>query len=142
MSKQKEQKDGKWFCSSCKLWKLPEEFFKSSRTKNGLECQCKVCRRKKGNKKTIFAYGLKRHYGISVEEYENFLVKQNGVCAICGNKQPDSSKKSRLCVDHDHKTDKIRGLLCSNCNTALGLMKDDINRLAKAIEYLTNQNNT
>jgi hypothetical protein len=136
--KKREQKDGKWFCSSCKQWKLPDEFFKSSKTLNGLECQCKVCRRKRGNKETTWKYGLKRHYGLSVVEYESLLVKQNGLCAICGKPQSDPRKNGRLCVDHDHDTNEIRGLLCSNCNTALGLMKDDIHRLAKAIEYLTN----
>lgn len=56
---------------------------------------------------------------------------QGGVCAIC--ECPD---KKRLSVDHDHQTGKIRGLLCANCNLALGNFKDDPDRLAKAIVYL------
>lgn len=60
------------------------------------------------------------------------LERQGGVCAICKEKP----KNGRLAIDHLHGTDKVRGLLCSPCNTALGLFKDDPERLAAAIEYL------
>jgi len=65
-------------------------------------------------------------------EYATTLEHQGGVCAICG----DKPKSGRLHVDHIHGTDRVRGLLCSLCNPALGLFKDDPVRLAKAIEYL------
>jgi len=60
-------------------------------------------------------WAIKR-YGITVEQYEQFLIDQNGVCALCG--QPPTKK--RLNVDHDHNTGRIRGLLCHHCNIALG----------------------
>jgi len=66
------------------------------------------------------------------EEYKALLERQGSVCAIC----KEAPKKGRLHVDHIHGTDKVRGLLCSLCNPALGLFKDDPNRLAVAIEYL------
>ena len=75
---------------------------------------------------------LKRNYSISIEEYNELFTKQGGVCAICGRE----SKKS-LGVDHEHKTGKVRGLLCSNCNTAIGQLNDDPKLLLKAIAYLT-----
>src|SRR5216684_1391978 len=72
------------------------------------------------NAKSRRANLLKR-YGISWPEYELRLALQGGVCAIC-KKKP---KRRLLCVDHCHKTGKVRGLLCSSCNAALGLYEDD-----------------
>lgn len=63
------------------------------------------------------------------------VAAQKGVCAICG--MPESSKgSSRLAVDHDHITNKVRGLLCTKCNTGLGVFVDNTLFLSKAIEYL------
>jgi len=73
-----------------------------------------------------------RLYGIDVEDYERMLFEQDGVCAIC--KEPSSGRA--LDIDHDHKTGKVRGLLCSNHNRALGLFSDDIILLLRATEYL------
>ena len=107
--------------------------------KNGIKNICRSCdasRRSvnyKDNIKREKNYRLKKEYGISIEEYDERLKKQNGCCAIC-LKQPS---KKRLAVDHSHSTGKIRGLLCSNCNTAIGKFKDDKSLLAKAIDYLS-----
>lgn len=73
-----------------------------------------------------------RKYGITLEQYEQLEKKQKGVCAICGNK----NQNKKLDVDHCHKTGKVRGLLCSNCNNGLGKFKDDKTLLNKAIKYL------
>jgi hypothetical protein len=75
---------------------------------------------------------LKRKYGISVEEYERMLERQNGRCAVC--RQPPTGVS--LHVDHDHESGRIRGLLCFTCNNSLGDMKDSEDRLAAAIDYL------
>ena len=73
-------------------------------------------------------------YDISLADYEEMLSKQGGVCKICGGKNNNKT----LSVDHNHKTGKIRGLLCFSCNTVLGCAKDRIGILAKAITYLLN----
>lgn len=82
---------------------------------------------------------VKKH-NVSYEEYMEMINRQNGLCAICGLKETRKSRtKGELCrlvVDHDHKTDIIRELLCHNCNTGLGKFKDDINLLKKTILYL------
>lgn len=65
-------------------------------------------------------------------EFKEMLKGQNGKCVICGKVD-----RRRLSVDHCHKTGKVRGLLCHSCNVALGLFKDDIKLLKKAIIYLT-----
>ena len=75
---------------------------------------------------------LKRKYGLTIDEYNAMLEKQEKSCAICGGVDP----KKRLAVDHNHKTNEIRGLLCSHCNMGLGHFKDDLTLLAKAIQYL------
>ena len=79
------------------------------------------------------AYNLRMKYGISVDEYERMLAEQIGRCAICG-KQPDSRR--RLAVDHDHLTGALRGLLCTSCNTGIGHLRDDAERLRLAHDYL------
>lgn len=81
---------------------------------------------------------LERDYGITFEDYQKLLQAQDGVCAVC--KQPER-RRSRgrvlpLCVDHDHATGAVRGLLCSRCNTALGMAEDDEFRLIALADYL------
>lgn len=79
-----------------------------------------------------------RNYGISLETYLDIAEKQNFVCAICGkeNFAMRNTHSGGLLVDHDHNTGEVRGLLCHNCNRALGLLKDNPEYLRKAINYL------
>jgi len=76
-----------------------------------------------------------KKYNLTQIEYEQLLTLQNNSCYICGIKQ--NMIKKNLCVDHDHATGKVRGLLCVKCNTLLGLCQDSISILQKSIEYLT-----
>lgn len=70
---------------------------------------------------------------MTLKQYDEMFEKQSGVCKICG----DINKSGRrLCVDHDHKTGKIRGLLCCACNSLIGYAKDDLLILKSAINYL------
>jgi hypothetical protein len=71
--------------------------------------------------------------GLTLEEQEERWEAHNKLCEICG-KPP--KKGRRLCRDHNHKTGKFRGWLCPSCNSGIGMLKDDIILLAKAIEYL------
>lgn len=73
----------------------------------------------------------KRKYGMSKDDFEKLFDLQLGRCQICGGDLNHS-----LNVDHDHKTGTVRGLLCSSCNTGLGLFRDDVGTLVKAIAYL------
>ena len=81
---------------------------------------------------------LKRTHGISLSVFWEIYEQQGGRCAICKTEHPkDKSKKSLpLVVDHDHKTGKIRGLLCNNCNLGLGLFKDKLDRFNNALQYV------
>jgi hypothetical protein len=80
---------------------------------------------------------LQRTYGISEQDVRRMLDEQGGVCAICGGQQRNSRWRSTmLCVDHDHATGRVRGLLCNNCNTLLGSVKDRPEVLRAAADYL------
>jgi hypothetical protein len=91
------------------------------------------------NPRTKFAQRLSV-YGLTIDDYESLLKKQNYKCAICGSDNTKSKISNRFYVDHDHETGKIRGLLCSNCNFALGHFNDNIDILLKAISYLEENN--
>ena len=78
---------------------------------------------------------LKYTYGISIEEYNILLLLQGGKCAICGVESYEAPKNV-LYVDHNHDTGEIRGLLCSNCNTALGLLKENRSNINSLLLYL------
>lgn len=87
---------------------------------------------------------IKNRYNLSEEELVLLVNKQECKCVICEkelNKNVSSSKdkSADLCVDHCHITNKVRGLLCRDCNFALGLFKDNINNLTNAIKYLENE---
>lgn len=70
-------------------------------------------------------------YGITIKDYADILIEQEGACAICG-KIPEN----RLCVDHDHNSGKVRGLLCNKCNLGLGYFGDDLAIIMNAVIYL------
>ena len=76
-----------------------------------------------------------RSYGISVEDYESMHEEQGGTCWICRG----TNDEMALCIDHDHETNLVRGLLCNLCNRSLGLMNDDVDRLRRAVLYLESQ---
>jgi hypothetical protein len=106
----------------------------------------KFCSYECQRKSDMFVNGRRKHelekkYNITEDEYQRMYDSQNGLCLICGKKETASGKtrpKDKLCVDHDHTTGKIRGLLCSHCNSGLGMFKDDPVLLQKAIDYLKN----
>lgn len=80
---------------------------------------------------------LKKRYKISVEDYEKLRLLQKGLCAICEEVCPT---QRALAVDHCHSSNRIRGLLCTNCNTGIGQFKDSTILLEKAISYLNARN--
>lgn len=80
---------------------------------------------------------LERAFGISVEQYNEMLASQGGVCAICKN--PETHQRAgvwNLSVDHCHETGRVRGLLCNNCNRGIGLLRDSAGLCRAAAEYL------
>lgn len=86
------------------------------------------------DKENKLRYHLKRFFNLTIEDYDNMVKEQKGLCKICNN--PPDTKHNKLYVDHCHNTKKIRGLLCHGCNAGIGLLKDNTDILRKAIEYL------
>jgi len=113
---------------------------------------CKICKKEKSEKfkqknpnriitKNYFHFGKKTpKFRILIAEYNELHKKQNGLCKICNKpetmKSANAKSIKRLAIDHCHKSEKIRGLLCHYCNVSLGGFKDSIEILESAIEYL------
>lgn len=91
-------------------------------------------KRYKENKMVMREKKLQAAYKISLIEYNELFIIQNGQCAICGKHQKELKK--RLHVDHDHKTHEIRGLLCCKCNLGLGTLGDSVDMIKKTLMYL------
>ncbi len=79
--------------------------------------------------------GIFNKYGLTPQELLELESKNQGTCEICGKTETELEEK--LHVDHDHKTGKVRGLLCANCNKGLGMFCDDIQKLKSAMNYLS-----
>ena len=139
--------DGKIKCRGCNILKEVKEFYPNRQIKCGRDTFCKECRNKiqressKSNPRRIKSQHLRNKYKIGIEEYEIMLNNQNGVCAICHLPETKKlynnlNKTFSLTVDHCHSTNKIRGLLCQKCNTALGLFRENIEIIKSSIEYI------
>jgi hypothetical protein len=125
-------------CRTCGATKPIEEFKVQPGNRDGRGCHCLICYRAKDRVKSK-KNRMKTRYGVSPEEYKEMVSNQFNKCAICGNEETclDSYGNIRpLAIDHDHVTNKVRGLLCHKCNLGLGHFQDDIDRLQSAIQYL------
>jgi hypothetical protein len=128
-------------CPKCKLLKPAEAYYISVAALGKRDSYCIECQKKRRVLRHHTAEGqahekngsLQRRHGIDLEVYFAMLVSQSGLCAICS--EPTSSP-SGLSVDHDHRTGRIRGLLCSLCNMGIGNLRDDSVVLRRAVTYL------
>lgn len=124
------------FCTNGQHW-VDELFFnKNKNNPDGLRKHCRACDRlnylKEADRYRFNA--IKRRYGIEKETYLEMIEEQNNICPICEEILPSDTK--HVHVDHCHATEKIRGILCSKCNTTLGRFNDSIRVLENAIAYL------
>jgi hypothetical protein len=103
--------------------------------------RCKACASKEYkeayNPERDWARRLRSKYGITADRYYEILREQDGLCAIC-RKPPEGGPKrrSKLHVDHCHKTGRVRGLLCFRCNSTLGQVEESFDVLAAMVHYL------
>jgi len=132
-------------CSKCKR-RYPstsDYFYKNKNRKLGLDAWCKNCKSD---------YDHKRHkiyrYGISLNKVNELIIEQKNRCAICGQFFDDifNNYKDKITirsprVDHNHKSGKIRGILCNRCNILLGMVKDNTSILLEAANYLDREKN-
>jgi len=127
-------------CTSCKVEKSLSEFYKNKLKKDGVQAQCKVCvgayrrlHNEKINAKARIRLWWKK-FSLTPADYVKLLEEQGGVCAIC--RKDKRSVRGYFDVDHDHTTGMVRGLLCGDCNRAIGLFKENLVNLQTAISYL------
>jgi hypothetical protein len=78
---------------------------------------------------------FKRKYNLTLEDIDERLIRQNHQCLLCGK----SLVETKRCIDHNHETGKVRGILCTRCNTGLGYFRDDPVFLSQAIAYLSRE---
>ncbi|MFJ4582916.1 endonuclease VII domain-containing protein [Streptomyces echinatus] len=116
--------EGHKFCRSCGEIKPHSEWHRNATASDGLSTSCKACRATKGR-----AGHLRRSYGLTEAERDAMVVSQRGLCAICLDGPPEH-------VDHCHKTGRVRGVLCFNCNSAIGKLRDDPDVGRRAVAYL------
>lgn len=135
-------------CPKCNNKKSLEEYYTNARNKNGYSAYCKPCTKiitKEWRKNNLSQARIHTrtsrllcNFGVTAQHYEQILEQQNHKCAIC--ETPSNNLDYNLCVDHDHQTGKVRGLLCHTCNHFLGRVHDDVNLLEnillKSINYL------
>lgn len=140
------------YCPECNWW-LPIENFKKLTTKSALNKSddgyywcCMSCfkekefigtekpnrKNRRRHKRAIRLISIASKYSLNEDDYISIVTEQNNLCAICKTKQENKV----LCVDHDHTTGLVRGLLCGNCNIGLGNFKDNPKILDSAIAYL------
>jgi hypothetical protein len=136
-------------CLDCRKVKDLSEFSEDHRNRDKLSSKCIECYNSIKQEKQVrdktrdLAYKISKHqarhmrsrHRITEQEYYEMHEAQKGLCAICGRPEL-KSMKSMLCVDHNHRTGEIRGLLCNNCNLGIGYLEDNPEYLFKAIEYL------
>jgi hypothetical protein len=129
-------------CCDCRAVKPPDEFYlrRDRRQGAGLDSRCKKC----ANRNRV-RDRWRAQNGMPAADYLGMVIVQCGTCAVCGETETASSRTRstgprrgtrRLNVDHNHETGQIRGLLCSRCNTGLGLLGDNPDLLRRAAAYL------
>ena len=110
-----------------------KEYYKGYRKTNKEKINTRQRQYYKNNDKKVKEYNLKRLYNLSHDDWLRLWKSQDGKCAICGK---SFRNPSNAYVDHNHKTEKIRGLLCLQCNSGIGFFNDDPGLMAGAIKYL------
>jgi hypothetical protein len=122
-------------CPACKEWKAPEVFPRNRSTKSGRATYCRPCHNRIMRENRLKHHGstrnfhLKRRYAVDTVQVEWMILQQGGACAICGEPDPKH-------VDHDHRSGKVRGILCFDCNKGLGKAQEGRDVLRRAMDYL------
>ncbi len=127
-------------CNKCGADKPSSEYYARKNRPCGIGSECKQCirdranSRYKDNPERVLDMSAARTYNTTVEHIQQLREEAGGKCQICGREGKAHYK--RLVIDHDHKTGKIRGCICSNCNSILGYCNDDITTLQNLIKYM------
>jgi len=133
---------GKKRCPKCGEIKGRDRFYASRCHPDGLRSACKECGTviNRKYKSSLRSAKLWRKYGLREQDYKSLHLAQKGCCAICGKSEEGGTARrgngNRLEVDHDHRTGRVRGLLCRECNLGVGYFRDTPALLAAASDYV------
>ncbi|WP_340382021.1 endonuclease VII domain-containing protein [Streptomyces sp. SS7] len=116
--------DGHKLCRTCGEVKPHSEWHRNATASDGLSTRCRSCRAERGRQDH-----LKRSYGLTMAERDAMVASHMGLCVIC-------LKAPAIHVDHCHQTGRVRGVLCFNCNSAIGKLGDDPDAVRRAAAYL------
>lgn len=135
-------------CAGCGEAKPLDQYNKKARARDGLNYKCRPCvnaeslawyrNNRERVKKNHREWSLRALYGITESEFQRLLKLQDGKCALCPVEYSDKGKRN-LVVDHDHETGRVRGLLCTRCNTSIGQLGDNSEGLRRALAYVLNE---
>lgn len=134
-------------CTYCGVWRPESDFGPNAKHPDGLRSQCTPCRRQHymDNRDDFIARRIKAFFNITIEDRDEMLVEQGGVCACCGTEEPGSKGWT---IDHDHACCPesgrscgkcVRGILCMRCNLTLGSVQDNTEILRSMIGYLSKE---
>lgn len=135
-------------CNKCRKIKPLTDFYKTGRKKNkdpnDRHHECKECTKARikatRDPERARDLHLQRTYGISLDTFNGMVLAQGSKCACCGTSKP-RGKHNQWCVDHDHVTNKVRELLCKDCNIVLGIVSDSPKHLKQLIAYIGRHTN-
>lgn len=129
-------------CSKCKRLLKVSEFSARPERRSGYSSWCHSCRREGHQKRDATRAGREVHlrhaYGMTLQHWDALIIQQLGRCAVCSVQLTGTEIGSPIsaCVDHDHATDFIRGVLCRQCNCAIGFAADSAERLRAMAAYI------
>jgi hypothetical protein len=140
-------------CTECHITKPFDQFYRETKQASGLNPRCKICvnqrnrayalanperTREWSRRRSLRAYA-KRYFNLDEAQYDALVARAGGKCEVCGREERTTSTNGHsflLAIDHDHATLQIRGMLCRQCNTALGCVQDNPALLRKLADYL------
>lgn len=145
-------------CNTCLTWKPLDDFYKSRNRTTGrvtYTAACRPCHNQititskkakrsedvelvRARERRVHKRWMLKRFGLTEADFDRMLVEQDNRCAICRSESP---KRHRWHIDHCHKTDRVRGLLCSECNLGLGKFKDSADVVQRAADYLRKSEN-
>jgi hypothetical protein len=135
-------------CHKCGKKKSIKKFYPNGSNIDGYRNNCKTCVDKQNKNYTLSDkyireekskdYRYRTKYGITYKKKKEIILNQDNKCLCCGIDFKTLKLERHICIDHDHLTGKVRGVLCTECNIALGLLHEDLNRVKSLENYIIN----
>lgn len=125
-------------CRKCDQTLPLDAFWRQGGKSSGRQSYCIECTKAdRQARKLARRDSLKRNYGMSPSDEERLWEEQGGLCAVCDQPMVRGARgRSAMCIDHDHESGRVRAMLCNECNTALGMLAEDPDRIFNLLAYV------